>query len=367
MPHLAELLNEITATVEVTRALDLRPYENAEPSRVRDELSPQIESLLDHSIELLDELVGVAEDLGIRRSDQAAESVSTTDSVFLRSIDELMTGEGGRQLEDLVFLARFELVGRRERLRSEAQSERSDDLLSLCDACRRKILKTLTAVENALCTAANLKPGLDYRTELNMSLQIRRVISRCRRRLFAADETTPENVEARLLTAATVIAWLNGHEIYPDLRLTDRLELRGFQQRLIAWKTQDATDRRAGLRLWQDLEVFCSILRKVNHRTELMDHDLRLALEADQVLFGGHTPPARVPLDLLERLGRLFGRDDAVDKLLSSDEASDAAAWAKPLEYLIETLSPTPSQEDREWKRGDTHELYPNQYIPPAP
>lgn len=366
MPRIAELLNAIIATTEAARAIDLSPYEGTDPDRIGQELLPQIASLLDRSIELLDRLLESGEALGLESEHDGGAPVATTDSLFLRRIDELMGGENGTQLEDLAFLARFELVGRRQGLAGSTDARHDEtEQLALCDACRRKILKTLTAVENALSLAAGREPELDFRSELVKSLDVRRVIARCRQRLLSGGEVGQDKVAETLQTAATSLAWLIGHEVYPELRLGDRLELRRFQQRLIRWKKEEGSNPRSGHRLWQDLQGFCDVLRKVNHRTELMQHDLRLVAEAKGQLFGGSEPLAEVPTDLLSRLGDLVGRDSAVDQLLASESAGDAAAWAEPLDRLLEILSPNLTDTGREWKRGDTLEIYPSQYVPP--
>jgi hypothetical protein len=128
---------------------------------------------------------------------------------------------------------------------------------------------------------------------------------------------------------------LVGWDVYPQLRVRDRLQLRDLQRRVLDWLRSDR-DATAGRRLWEDLVGFVRMLAQVSRRQELVEHDAKVVHDArERLAVGSH---GVVPDDLLAALTSLTGLDDDVDMLLASPEKARAGAWSPHLERLAQQL-----------------------------
>jgi hypothetical protein len=234
---------------------------------------------------------------------------------------------------DIAFCAQLELSQRRQRLKEVAHSRDPIALLGDCDSALRRLYKALCAIDIALARATLTEPSLDFTSELQRSLRVRRYYARFSAQVLSGAEPTPSTLLARLRATGTAIAVLVGHEVYSELRVRDRLQLRSLQRRILGWLSPgpraDATA--AGLQLWSDVKAFVGMLRGVNGRQELAEHDAKVVREALALAAGG---AREFPLELRRSLEALAGLDPAIDRLLKSSAPFQVSGWLPALEAL---------------------------------
>lgn len=298
------------------RTIDIRAYEIAGIDRIAGELRPQTLTLVRDGRELLGSIVDQC-----KRVDPAdwivGDAATSTWSSYLpfeRAIDATMVNLGSHQVvEEIAFIADLELRQREERLERVKPSQGTTALLGECDSSLRRIRKALTAVDAAIATVESVPPLLGFTSELHTSLAVRRAYAKFRSRVLAGGEPTPDSLRARLRGVGTQIAMLVGWDVYPELRVQDRLLLRDLQQRVLDWLRggSDATPA-SGLRLWQDLAGCVEMFALVNRRQELVEHDSTIVRTLSQRLEASDLPE-RVWQDL----GPLEGLDPELDQLLA--------------------------------------------------
>jgi hypothetical protein len=251
-----------------------------------------------------------------------------------------------RAVADLSFMGRMELLGLHQRVIELSQrSERADPsvLLAECATAQRSLLRSCAAVERALRADAGLTSRRRPGAELIGSLALRKAYAQLRRELSDLEEPSREELPARLERMTVRL----GQFIYgPDFDLAwleDRIRLRNLHERLCGWLASDENQRdfQNGLRLWQDLTSCTTLLGQINLRVELIEADRSVVREAGRRLRSRH-PPTFVPERLLQRLERLYGRDDTIDGLLDSGSGRLAVEWQEPLDRLEKTLRAHP-------------------------
>jgi hypothetical protein len=121
-----------------------------------------------------------------------------------------------------------------------------------------------------------------------------------------------------------------GRDVYVHLRISDRVQIRSLQERLIAWFLTPAQDLPAGVRLWQDISGFARLLLDVNKRQELVEHDRQARKEIHLRLAGG----GEITLEARRFLDSLFGMDEELDIQLLGDLPLDARSLEAPLRRL---------------------------------
>lgn len=282
--------------------VDIRVYEQLDLVRLRDELAPRVSGLAREAVTLLDAVLDTYEPSG-------SEEETEPPADFYHQIDLLMADAGPPPVADLAFIARSELL-RKLTVLSSIQDADTWRVIDVCGSCLRKIRNGMGAVEAALCEHEGLEPVIGYAGELAASLAVRRTYAKFRREILFASLHS-QSIADCLHSGATSVAKLIGRDIYRDLRISDRVEIRKLQERMIAWlRAGPDRDVLAGLRLWQDLCGFANLLAEVNKRQELLEHDRAAVAEALRLLTkkpDGSLPPL---------LDTLFGRDDELDELL---------------------------------------------------
>ena len=254
------------------------------------------------------------------------------------AVDARTDGSARQAVGDLAFLAQLELRQRKARLERVAACRSAVAIIGECDSALRRIRKVLTAIDVAFARAGIAPQSLDYASELRISLCVRRACAKLRASIVAPGEPTPAALRARLRRAGTAIAVLVGWDVYPHLRVRDRLALRELQRRILDWLREGA-EPTSGIRLWQDLAAFLRMLAQINRRQELVDHDARLVRAARDELVGA----AVVHEELLARLSSLEGLDEGIDALLRPPPCTDAAAWDEALAALSSPRCPPAS------------------------
>lgn len=312
--------------------LDIRVYEVASAETIAADLQPTTLSLLADTSALLGRVIEAC--AGAPRPDPVAlasvETVRTSYLPFERAIDAtvaMSTAGSYAAVEEIGFIAQLELRQRAERLRRLSASHGVVVLLSECDSSLRRVRKALNAVDAAIASAEGVSPRLDFTSELQTSLTVRRAYAKFRTRVLAGEEPTPETIRARIRGIGTQIAMVVGWAAYPEMRVRDRLLLRELQQRVLAWLREGEGARfEAGLRLWRDVVSAIEMFTLVNRRQELCDHDfgrireIAAALQTASVV----DPP------VWSRAAALEGLDPQLDTLLARD-ACPSLATLRPI------------------------------------
>jgi hypothetical protein len=258
---------------------------------------------------------------------------------YYRDLETVLSHEEGPiRITDLAFMARWELKAQVASLRELATETRLWTIVAECGAARRKLTKSLTAVEIAIAAFEGGESLLEphYRTERQRALETRRAYARLRQELRRLPEFDDTTGIANLRVAGIAIAVLVGQEIYDDLRISDRIQLRGIQQRILEHLREDIERRGntrsndAAQRTFQDLVTCTDLFLQVNQRTELVEHDKALIDAAVRELerLG---PDGAVSEEWIARARGLVGRDAVIDELLRT-ESSDGDAWRAALE-----------------------------------
>lgn len=262
------------------RAVALRSTEHElDPlETLRSELCPQVLERLDDTRQLLERLLADADALG--RGTRSLPPPAA-ERGFEHAVDATVSGQADdlQALGDVTSMALMELGQRRSRLQTLSAGGTRDALLAECDSALRRMRKALSAVDTTLARCAGVKPTLPFNAELDVSLAIRRAYARFRQRVLADGPPSANTLKSRLRLAGVQIAMLIGHEIYPELRIRDRLLLRSLQHRILAWLRAGGTDDAEGMRLWQDLASSLEILALVSQRQELVEYDARALAE----------------------------------------------------------------------------------------
>ena len=300
--------------------IDVRHYAESIGLSVEGHLAPEVRGLLGATLELLDHLVDRFED---PRDPVNGEPLA-------------------KQLVDLAFVARYELGSRLGQL-DDGQGPDSrprEQLLYLCDCTLHRINHTLAALEANLCELAGWPSELAEDGHVVAALHVRSAYAKFRQRILAGRETQdPDELPGKLSQAVTEIVGLVCNEA-AYVRYGDRTDLLELKDRIEAWLDGDH-DPVAGRRLWQDFTGFVQLLRLINHRAELVEHDRRVVEEALTRLVDPADCPDTVPLELLDRLRSLFGRDPEVEELITSD-CRRTKAWLRPLKRLGRELEVPP-------------------------
>lgn len=307
------VIHELFASAQ---KLDIRGFEESSSAQVARELSGEVASLVERAI-------GVASNI-LTRYEAASTGAANEDVNFELAVDQLLAKSGQTKVADLAFMAVAELRQRLARVRTHGPALDAWEMVCDCGSALRRVQKSLSALELALCEAENLPRVLSFDSELETSLSVRRQYRKLWR--FVAQtgsvSLTTEGVRNALRGAGTLCAMLVGRDVYCRLRERDRYQLRQLQRRILAWLVQEDGDPRAGLRVWEDYAGFVEMLRQVNLRQELVQHDgeaLRIAEEAleacgDSALGG-----------VLSVLRRVEGLDDGLDVALAQVPPDRAA------------------------------------------
>jgi hypothetical protein len=342
--ELSTFKDGITALAERVMGVDVRAYESMPPDRLASELEPIVSALLADASKLIAEVRRVYESES-RDEPRPSSTLASPYVPFEQAIDAAIgaqTASSFQAVGDIAFLAALELRQRAERLEHVRASRSAVAIVGECDSALRRIRKALTSIDVALARAGLVEPTLDFASELDESLRVRRACAKLRARVLAGGAPTEATLYVRLRGAGTAIAMLVGWEVYPSLRVRDRLALRDLQRRILDWLRQDK-EPTAGMRLWQDLVGFIRMLAQVNRRQELVDHDTRVVMEMRlrvRALEG-----AAVPAAMLAELVALEGLDDEADALLASTDRDGVAAWRETLERLALQLRGSSAEE----------------------
>lgn len=274
-------------------------------------------------------------------SDQAKGSGEPADPDSLDGIGAMISAEvAAQEISDLAFLTRSQMRVCLSALEAAIDSQDPLKMVARADDAIRRLRRGLIPLENALGEFEGVAPPIRVWFDLEISLRIRSLYSALRRRVLADGHPTADQLRGRLEVVTRHLAELRSAEIYRFLRIDDRVQMRALYRRAVVWLNQpDDPDAAGGRHLWQDLTSFVELLRGVNNRQELREHD-RLVLErACRIMADEARAPETVEGELLEELRNVVGRDDELDALVLGPGGEPAAAWLSPLRRVRDVLA----------------------------
>lgn len=337
MPASLNILAHLGAVIEELQTVHFQIPED-ELAVARGALfAPRLVERIRQAIDLLEAIQTHYE-----RAQVPDQEVRAADS--LDDIGHLISTEiAGQEVTDLVFLARADLRGALQDLIASIDQEDFLRVASSCDAGLRTLKRTLISVESALHDFEGLQPPMRQWSDLDVSLQTRRLYADVRREVLRPPAVNDTTLPDRLAGVHDRLHQLRELDLYPLLRFDDRVAMRELRRRISSWIVADPPDLAAGRHLWQDLVGFAELLKTVSHRQELRQHDRALLRRAYHQLFG-RSPQARVVSDdLLHQLDTLVGLDDELDALLARRERGDLPRWREVMARLLQRLS-TPAE-----------------------
>lgn len=288
---LGHLQRSLARLVTDARALAIHAFDDRSAEDLAKTLVPTVIRLLDEAIEILTEIDGIH-------------------------------AEWSPEVSPLCFVVRGECRDCREALRTVTGAERLNALRILVqvERSRHTLTRGLCAVERKLAevTSAQAMTGrIDFVRE---SRAVRRITTELRRDL-ARMEGGDHPLSKRIRDAHDCLETMVRHGDYRQLRIYDRNIVRDLHGRLTAWLEDPDRTPEAGVSALNEVLNFGELLRAVNDRLELVEHDVEVLEQATRDL-SGVPSGERPPTDVVERLGTLFGRDDVLDELLQDDDTS---------------------------------------------
>ncbi len=332
---LAALRAEVVRLFEETRAFDIREIEDETSLEVVAPFAQRVRDQVKKTLELAEHLS--------RRYDTPSADATTTEGVsdFGLALDRLLADERGEnKVGDVAFMAGIELRQRLARL-DASPSAGTWERVCDCGSGLRRVLKTLSALDLAVADVERQPRLLSYDSEIEIGLKTRRLY----RKLWSFVAKTPEPqgpaVGAVLRGAGTLIAMLVGRNEYSRFRETDRRQLRDLQRRILRWMTDAASDARAGARLWEDFAGFAGMLRQINFRQELVQHDGEVLgmLERSLSLL---PPEGTLPSGTRAVFKQLEGLDDGIDAAVA-EGAPVSAVLSEVLRAAARFAPPPPT------------------------
>ncbi len=339
--------------VERVRAIDVGTFESASSEVLSSELKPQTTSLLTQAHQLVGcvlDACEVAEPPSCRGESELTELAEPFDP-----FDDLVDGEGTvldpdsrSRIADIAFVARLELRHRAARL-SQLAPQETANFLAECDSALRRVTKALCALDRVISRESSRPAYLDTLSELELGLQVRRCYASFRATIFAHGDACDrlEDVEVHLRRAGHAIAVVVGQPIFGALRLHDRDQLRSLQRRILGWLK---SERRLvdGAAVWRDVCAFAAILRHIDRRQELIEHDSLVIRSALRSL------AAQTETDESEEISKrvfielasLHGLDDRVDELVDRGEMR-AVVWEPVIERLAQDIGERSARASR--------------------
>lgn len=332
----AAVLDAIVKLFTETERVGIRRFEEHGASELVARLTPSVRHLLDRACEILGAMLShfESEDDDLDAALGRAEGNPELEIVPLRT----STRSPGAVIGDLAFMAVAELRQHHNRLLGHRATQDAQEIISDCGCALRAIKKSLYALEPLLCAVEQRPRRLPPR--LGTSLQVRRQYHKLWSFAAATGHVDPSTARAALRGAGTRIAMLTGAEVYNQLREDDRFRIRELQARILEW-LRDGDDEVIATRLWQDFALFVEMLRQVNLREELIEHDREVLREAVAALTA--RGEVAVP-EVCQMLAMVIGLDDALDALVS--RAPRASVLLRELARVRAHLQ-DPQQDDK--------------------
>ena len=330
-------------------SLELARYE--EKGADLGELLTAVTAVLHVSIEILSLVVDYYEAHAEgKTADRAQQGSRGLCSEVERRLEKL---KGAQDIADLAYIARMGLKARLATVEGISSDEPLWDIISETNSAAREVNKSLSAIERAVCEYEDIQSDLSYyQSELSRSVETRATYIGYLKDVVGEAEPTTDDIVRRLRLAGVGIAKITGRDIYPNLRVSDRIQFRALQERIMDWLRQanqgGSSHLREGLRLWQDTEAFAQLLRQVNNRAELRAHDFEMITEAIAACEAATAANQNFLDDkAVARVAAVEGLDPELDKLINSSRAPGIGEWRAHFDrlhaFLLTVVAPDTS------------------------
>jgi len=328
-----ELLDRLVHLFEENRRVTFVVPEDTGYFSLDPNLLQKVRTMLRETVEVMSGIMDAYDPDG-----HIADSLEDThdDHEFFREIGaEIASHMAMQEVSGLAFVSRGQLYDILDGLERAVDGQKMWKAAALIDAALRRLGRSLVAVETSIRQCEGLPPTSRTWFDLDDALETRNLYSLFRHSILDSESKT---LEERLANASRRLAAMREHELYPYLRIDDRLEVRRLQKRILTWRA-GAASAEDGERLWQDLSGFAKLLAQINQREELREHD-RVAVEGIYRMFfeSGLGSVVLGPRHL-EVLEPLFGCEDDLDAILLHPEGRWTEDLKEPLERLRRTFS----------------------------
>lgn len=238
----------------------------------------------------------------------------------------------------------------REQLQRARHERAKWSLIAAAEESRRKCQRALRA---AVCAAAQVL-GVDPATlvfahehsELASALRVREALMRFRTEVLDLTASVGEANAADMIVSARAcgecINVLSHRPAYGELRALDRYTLQQVRTRLEAFVAAGGADVEGGRQALLDLNAFADLLRAVNNRETLVQHDrakIRELIDAlEACLATANIDPSRARRDyapVLARFAALRWRDVALDAEVLRQVTDGAQTALEPSIYAL--------------------------------
>ncbi|MCG8454838.1 MAG: hypothetical protein MI919_01045 [Holophagales bacterium] len=340
-PQKLELLDRLEAAIEHARSVTFVVAEDTGLFSIEDELVVQVRSVMQDALDLLRDVMELYD---AESHDDPDLETGTTEDDFLEKIGAAISSElAAREVASLAFGALAQLKESFDSLEGSLGSGYRWVVATHADTGLRRVGKGLISVEAAMREYEGLDPVDRHWSDIRDSLEIRRLYGQLRRAILRLGEAESlEQLESHLRRAAHRINILRNREIYPFLRVYDRIPIRHLQKRIHAWLTDRESDadgkEQEGRYLWSDLTSFAELLAMVNNREDLRELDRQILRQQHGQLFDSPNGGQLEAHNILE-LEKLLGRDDELDRVLLDPERHTVEHLREPLTRLLEELN----------------------------
>lgn len=310
---------------------------------IEDEMVADVRRLMEETLGLMRDIMALYDE-EVPDGEELQASGDSAEDGFLKEIGAAISSElAAQEVASLAFATRTQLMESYEALEGALRNGYIWVVASNADTGLRRVGKGLIALETAIREYEGLPPVSRHWSDIEDSLETRRLYGQLRRAILRHDPARNlDQLRRQMRSAANRIAILRKLEIYPFLRVYDRVPLRRLQKRIRAWLERpddDPEKEQDGRRLWSDLTSFAELLAQINHREDLREHDRRTLLRLRQALFEGSRPVTELGQSHIRDLERLEGRDDELDRILFDPSRHELEEVRPPLERILEQLN----------------------------
>ena len=335
----SQLLERLGSLVENSLAVTFVVPDDTGFFSIEDEAVQRVLDLIERTLLLLREITEIYDE---ESHDPSLEAEGEEDE-FLREIGAAISSElAVREVSSLAFATRTQLKENRDALATALENRNIWVVASHADTGLRRVCKGLITVEAAAREYESLEPFDRHWSDIKDSLETRRLYGQFRRALNRYEEPADAAaVTEQLRKAAHRITILRDRKIYPFLRVYDRVSIRRLQKRIHAWieRPDDSEKEQDGRHLLIDLHSFAELLKQINNREDLREHDRRTASRLFRIFFSSKNPPTELQPGHIGDLELLLGRDDELDQIVLDPLRHGIEPLREPLERLLEQLN----------------------------
>lgn len=300
---------------------------------------PALRRILWRALELLDGL------------EATALEAKSAGAAWSRSNETLILPQLFEELADLCFIAGAESRASLKELEPLDDESGPWVVIVALEGAQTRLSRSLCAVEARLARISGLRSQTRHVDLGRQSLRARKLAARLRQRLSSVVRHGECDIEKRVRSLGTSLAWLLGHDHFSDLRASNRFLVRELHERTVGWlRNTDSTED--GERLCCDAEAFIDLLPLINRRPEVVQHDFKIVLGALELLADAD-PHATLPSAMVAPLRKITGRDEPLDRMLAEGAPSgQVSSRLLELHALLERDGATSGDPERSHPSG---------------